>query len=441
MANIAMELPGEGLIPFMKSVGDELEKRKHKVYFFAFDPRLRVSAKQCQVTKLYPTREELPLGITGASGEINIEQALHLDYLEKEIGHSRDLILHRAKVLADYFYAFFQENEIDLLFVWNGFHLVAGVAAGIAECCYVDTVFGENGFFQDTLQIDKSGVNSGNSLAVKNRAFYDDLEIDRQRYQKFVFQYKHPQAVSHPYSLNSIPLSTLEQILFGIYRRTPWHKQKYPESTPKTLLPQTFLQQIYKKYFVAEDAISLPEEFIFVPLQVGLDTQILIRSDQIQSMEHFVETIYQAAQKAENGLPIVVKEHPADIGRVSYHSLRKRYPDIIWLRKYDLRALLQKASLVITVNSTVGVEALLYHKAVIALGEAFYNVEDVVYHCSSLDKLANIMDKALQKRVDEELIDKFLYFLRFDYLIPGTWRDPKAACVNLVANKLEEQLG
>ena len=40
-----------------------------------------------------------------------------------------------------------------------------------------------------------------------------------------------------------------------------------------------------------------------------------------------------------------------------------------------MKEVLKKAELVITLNSTVGIEALLYGKPVLTLGDAFYNIK------------------------------------------------------------------
>jgi len=118
----------------------------------------------------------------------------------------------------------------------------------------------------------------------------------------------------------------------------------------------------------------------------------------------------------------VAKEHPDDIGRTDYSRLRKEYPDILWFRKYNIEKLIEKSSLVITINSSVGVKSLMHHKPLIALGNSFYNIDGVTYHVKDLDKLGETIKSALEKGVDTTLIDKFLYYLRFKYLVEGSPR-------------------
>lgn len=59
---------------------------------------------------------------------------------------------------------------------------------------------------------------------------------------------------------------------------------------------------------------NLPKNYIFLPLQVHDDTQILIHSPQIKKMEDFIRKVYTAIEKVnerENkNYYLVLKEHP-----------------------------------------------------------------------------------------------------------------------------------
>jgi capsular polysaccharide export protein len=116
------------------------------------------------------------------------------------------------------------------------------------------------------------------------------------------------------------------------------------------------------------------------------------------------------------GITFVFKEHPSS--RKSYEDLkRKQNKHLIFANNYSTQELIQKASMVITINSTVGIESLLFHKKVITLGEAFYNITGIVKHI----KNKNELEKALQEgfEIDFDLVDRFLSYLYYDYLIEG----------------------
>jgi len=67
----------------------------------------------------------------------------------------------------------------------------------------------------------------------------------------------------------------------------------------------------------------LPEKFVFIPFQYSLDTQVLINSPLVSSMESFLDYCYAAIKSVDSSLQVVVKEHPDDFGRKNYHYLRK----------------------------------------------------------------------------------------------------------------------
>jgi capsule polysaccharide export protein KpsC/LpsZ len=93
---------------------------------------------------------------------------------------------------------------------------------------------------------------------------------------------------------------------------------------------------------------------------------------------HFADqapVIEQVADSLPPGYDLVVKEHPMAIGRTPLQLLRRlaRRPNV---RLVDPRAstheLLRAADGVVVIGSTVGLEALLYFKPVLTLGDPFY---------------------------------------------------------------------
>lgn len=86
--------------------------------------------------------------------------------------------------------------------------------------------------------------------------------------------------------------------------------------------------------------------------------------------------------------------------------------------------MIKESSLVITINSTVGIESLLYYKPVITLGKAFYNIEGIAYHCDNFENLDILIEKALNTPVNQDLINKFLYYLKFHYQVDGDLNHP-----------------
>jgi capsular polysaccharide export protein len=165
----------------------------------------------------------------------------------------------------------------------------------------------------------------------------------------------------------------------------------------------------------------LPERFVFLPLQVHDDSQILLYSPHFPDMPSVVRACAEAVAGYNRGhaaqLRLVVKEHPSDHGRIDYSDTFRAFPDVVFTKLMNTQQLIEKSAAVITVNSTVGIEAMLHLKPVITLGDAFYAVPGLVRSCGSND-LAGVLEQALETSVDRDLVEHFLYFLRYDYLVP-----------------------
>ena len=211
-----------------------------------------------------------------------------------------------------------------------------------------------------------------------------------------------------------------KKLYYALLMRNCFYREIQPDLTSDGIIRSVY-KKIYSQAVLKEKSIVLPGKFVFLPLQCFSDTQVLINSPYIKDMESFVRIVYQKIKKTlPKDYRIVVKEHPDDWGRIDYRKIRKEYPDIIWLKKYNIRNLIEHAELVITINSSVGIEALMYHKPVVTVGNSFYNVEGVVRHTVKAADLEAAIKNAVDEPVNVELIDKFLYYLRFEYLVKGS---------------------
>ncbi len=121
--------------------------------------------------------------------------------------------------------------------------------------------------------------------------------------------------------------------------------------------------------------------YILVPLQVASDSQISLGSDY-QGMEPFIEELI--ASFATHGRPadrLAFKHHPRDRGYNHYgrlidrlarsHGVRDR---VLYFHDAPLGPTLKAARAVVTINSTVGLQALYHATPTKVLGRTFYNL-------------------------------------------------------------------
>jgi capsular polysaccharide export protein len=315
---------------------------------------------------------------------------------------SEEVLLKQARSAIRFFFAYIKANDIDLICVWNGTLVPLAAAALTANKLNRKTLYFENGYLPDTTTVDPVGVNYRSSLVGKSMAFYESLAIEQDK-------------------------------LWEIYNCPPAVRA----------LKRTWYQKLYKKNKFGEpEKVVLSKQFVLLPLQVHDDTQILLYSE-LKTMEQFLDFVIPAIEKyneqKNTTIQVVVKEHPSDFGRIDYNGLKARYnrPYVLFLRFYPTPLLIEKAAGVITINSSVGIEALLKHKPVITLGRAFYNVSGLATYVQSPEDLEKELDAVVNQRVNHTLIDQFLYYLRYSYLVDGTWRHPGKEHFESVQRKIK----
>ncbi|MFV8782431.1 hypothetical protein ACNKU7_08430 [Microbulbifer sp. SA54] len=116
------------------------------------------------------------------------------------------------------------------------------------------------------------------------------------------------------------------------------------------------------------------KEYIFIPLQLETDTNIALFSP-FKTMRELLVWVISNTTKATQ---IVVRPHPLD-DQIDYHQIANLSDRISIDTTSDLHKLLAECKLVIGVNSTVLLEALIYHKPVVALGRGVFSSSPAIY--------------------------------------------------------------
>ncbi len=148
--------------------------------------------------------------------------------------------------------------------------------------------------------------------------------------------------------------------------------------------------------------------FVYFPLHVTDDFKIK------KAIPHCVDQGYliqQVADALPQGYDLVLKEHPWSIGT----------NPVGWLRRVVQRAnvrlvdpfvnsheLMQRSAAVAVIGSTVGLEALLYEKAVLTLGQPYYSGYGVTVDVDSFREIRAAVPRALRFKPEREAILRFL---------------------------------
>jgi hypothetical protein len=122
--------------------------------------------------------------------------------------------------------------------------------------------------------------------------------------------------------------------------------------------------------------------------------------------------VEQVADALPVGYDLVLKEHPMSVGRNSVALLRRlrtRMNVRLVPPTTSTHDLIRRSEAVAVISSTVGLEALLYEKPVLTLGQPFYSGYGVTLDVDSFRELRERVPDLLRFRPDPERVRRFLH--------------------------------
>lgn len=254
-------------------------------------------------------------------------------------------------------------NHIEQLVIWNGLKFRQRIATIAAKDLEIPCYYIERGAFPETTTLDSKGINYLNSVP-RDPSYYMNRDIKN----------------------SSVILSC--------------NKKK---------------------------ADFLPENYIFVPFQVNIDSQITMFSPWLDNMFSLVESLLEIERILGDSMPnIVLKSHPscAQSYQNLFDKIRMMSNKICVVNNVETCVLIRDSKAVVTINSSVGMEALLMRKKVIVLGKAFYNIKGITLSASSLKELVENIIRVNVWKPNEHLTLSFLDYLKEEYIVKGSWQHP-----------------
>jgi hypothetical protein len=149
--------------------------------------------------------------------------------------------------------------------------------------------------------------------------------------------------------------------------------------------------------------------FVYFPLHVTDDYKIKTVIPHCVDQASIIE---QIADALPPGYDLVLKEHPMSIGRNGLGFLRRlrRRANVRLLHPYESsHELVRESAAVAVISSTVGLEALLYEKPVLTLGEPFFAGYGITLDLASFAEIREGVPALLRFRPDPERIRRFLH--------------------------------
>ncbi len=420
------------LIPFYYQLSKYLEGAGYSSCFVSFLPRESLLLKKNNV-EVFPQNVHAIKNYKIIEGLLSPEEIDDLlRFFLIKVGGERKYWEDRLLRAASYLQDLLDANSFNAVIIWNGEDFIGKALKILAKRKSVKVIFAENGYFPRTLQFDRGGVNINSSIAKLTFA-----EICRS----IPSESKESHPSQNEFKLADIrPLGWQEYLRCFVVRKLNLkYYQYFPEHRGNSWFTLQWLK--YQRSLIPLDQHELPEKYIFIPFQVHDDTQILLNSRFFKNMEDFFEFAYKTIKRNfGDEFKIVVKEHPEDLGRYSYASLREKYSDVIWLRKYNIDTLLEKAAYVFVINSSVGLQAIQKLRPTIIFGESFYTRDELAYPVYDLQQIDQVISQAKAGLTIEmkENITKFIQYLSAHFFVSASWKDITERGVGNAGNRIQE---
>ncbi|OGU34413.1 MAG: hypothetical protein A2068_09720 [Ignavibacteria bacterium GWB2_35_6b] len=360
------------------------------------------------------------------SGAVCLIKEKHDYFTHKSIGETKKNVLHqefdeilkyelailegnknkftkRLNLLAGeicaFYESFFHNNKIDMILIWNGYSVRGKAAKYIANKLGIKKNIFERSVFPFYLQVDDEGINTYNSH--KQTLCDYQLQTVNLRIDDFQNLVQKKLDLKNPLDVIKIKYKVQYYIKEKEYSELGYRVLQY-------ITMQKSLSLKSKKKVFIFNSISLGNlDYIFVPLQVSTDTQLLMCDNLIKTNVELIENVLNSVSKLNSTWKVVFKIHPQETGKeAEYLNVIEKYNNAV-VTNTDTIELIKNSKLVISINSSVGFEALLWQKSVILLGNSIYDNFELIYKVAKLDELKNLIQTNFGKQLDRNLVEKY----------------------------------
>ena len=165
------------------------------------------------------------------------------------------------------------------------------------------------------------------------------------------------------------------------------------------------IKKRYRKYFINKNLIRNIENqrpFVYFPLQTDPERSTLIAAPRFSNQ---IEVITNIAKSLPDGYDLYVKEHPLMILRewrsISDYKHIMSLPNVkLFQPSVKSENIIKKSSLVISINSTSGLESGFYDKPSITFSDQDFSYLSFVHQVKSFQELPDAIKKSLKKKVN-----------------------------------------
>lgn len=260
---------------------------------------------------------------------------------------------------------FLVEKSISLVLMHNDMRWQHAVAIKVLNDLNIPYIVTERGMVRPyTTTVDFKGVNANSDVVRSPQKYshYSNISVDDYR----LLPGENRIVTYGRFGLFLLLSKTGDFLRFNIGFR---YKKFSLLSYLKIFLNESFSARVKR----VQQYESMPDAYVYFPLQVNGDSQVLVHSD-FNSMQEAISCVEREFYAAElNGIKLVVNLHPME------PDINYRFDPRTVVSKSPASLLLSGCKSVITINSTVGVEALRQGKLVYLLGRAYFSNPDYMF--------------------------------------------------------------
>ncbi|CAK1794581.1 hypothetical protein F0248_21685 [Vibrio crassostreae] len=305
----------------------------------------------------------------GRSVPINLDVSSYYKTFEYLLGkvtrqESERILKIYIKILNDKIRPSKENKKVFL--IWNGHSSLAHGAKFYANNNNIDCFYLELSNLPNKIFVSKHGVNAYSELYSQPSILDEYDDIDNIVHESWLLEYEEyktriiPQAKVSKFDLMLRSINKLFNLMFFliVFKKRVDFGYFWARPTPVNVKG------------VDSVDIDINRKYIFCPLQVSSDTQILLNSDV--DNEGLLRTASLIAK--EQGKELFVKIHPAEKSQVEVNRIVKLRDELgFYLVSIDTITLIKQSDEVFVINSTVGLESMIYGKKVTTLGRAFFS--------------------------------------------------------------------
>ncbi len=287
-------------------------------------------------------------------------------------------------------------GKISLL-TWNS-STIMGVVMKKSKDVYanVSTIYCEISNIKGKLFIDPDGVNAASSLFYNPAKLYNypaNIESFSTWKKQFIRGKLLPQNLPQSKKIKELKLwHFIDFIFLSLFG----YKTFSTSSVYNKLAAK-----LKKNKKIIKGRVGIKDNYVFFPMQVSTDTQIKLNSD-IDNLK-----MLEILKQNEEGV-IVVKPHPAEPDFNYILDFVNQNPDRFIISDRNTYELIKNSKKVVTINSTVGLESLIFDKEVQFYGRTFYKNfnQDLMARYIQSYLISVDFFEGKEKSISQEIIDQ-----------------------------------